>query len=65
MGNISAAIGYETSIHFDMIGEYDEYDWLVIIGEIQYKLPKSQVRVYHKSLKLYAPNWLLEKEGMI
>lgn len=54
----------DVSIVFDEIEERGEA-YLVTIDGKEYYLPQSQCRVYPKRNKLYAPEWLLNKEGLI
>ncbi len=63
--NVGHVDCHETSLEFDAIEDYSEKAWLVVIDETDYFLPKSQVRVYQKNKKLYAPNWLLAEKGLI
>lgn len=54
----------DVSIKFDEIEERGDAYLVTIAGE-EYFLPQSQCRVYEKNGKLYAPEWLLNKEGLI
>jgi len=54
----------EVSIDFDDIEEVGAAYKITIDGD-EYFLPQSLCRVYSKSNKLYAPEWILIKEELI
>ena len=66
MGSNVPHVGcHESRLDFDAIEDYSDKAWLIVIDKTDYFLPKLQVRVYHNTKKLYAPNWLLEEKGLL
>jgi len=64
--NITPIQAEETSIEYDAIDpDYSDKAVMIVINETEYYLPKSQIRLYLKSSKLYAPNWLLMEKDLI
>lgn len=57
----------DIAIDFDEIDEGTEEDkaYLVTIDDEEYFFPKSLCRVYHKSKKIYAPEWICIKQGLV
>ena len=55
----------EYSIDFDEVVNETDGAYLFKVGDVSCWLPKSEIRVYHKSKKFFAPEWLLLDKGLI
>lgn len=54
----------DIAIDFDEIDEVGEA-YLVTIDDEEHFLPQSLCRVYYKTKKIYVPEWLLIKKGLV
>jgi len=55
----------ETSLVFDEIEKETDAAYYFVFEDEKVWLPKSQVRVYEKNKKVFLPEWLAEKEGLV
>jgi len=55
----------EYSVHFDRVVTTSDDAILFEIGDVTCWMPISEIRVYYKPQKFYAPEWLLLKKGLI
>jgi len=55
----------EISIKFDSLGKPTEKAFLIIIDGREIWLPKSETRMYEKNKKVYIPDWIALKNGLI
>lgn len=52
-------------IFYDKIMAESEKAYKFKIADDEVWMPKSSIRVYTKSKKIYAPLWLLEAKGLV
>ena len=55
----------DTRIEFDKLEKETDDAYLIVIDDEQIWLPKSQVRMYPNTEKVYVPDWLALKKGLI
>lgn len=55
----------DVGIDFDEILRETEAAFEIAIDGEKYWLPKSQVRMYEKTKKVFVPEWLANKKGLI
>ena len=52
-------------VKFDKLEKETDEAYLIIICDEKIWLPKSEVRMYPKGRKVYVPQWLALKKGLI
>lgn len=55
----------DVSVNFDKLEKDTESAFLITIDGEQIWIPKSQARMYDKVNKVYIPEWLALKKGLI
>lgn len=55
----------DVRIDFDEILEETEAAFKIVIDSEKIWLPKSQIKIYEKGKKIYLPEWLALKKGLI
>ncbi len=54
-----------TPIEFDELEKETDEAYCVVIDGESHWFPKSQVTIYERNKKIYAPEWLALKKGLI
>lgn len=54
----------EITLDYDEIERETDGAYLFKIGDEKTWLPKSQIRVYEKSRRIYLPQWLAYEKGL-
>ena len=55
----------DISVEFDELRSETENAFCIVIDKVVHWMPKSICRIYEKNNKIYAPEWLLNKKGLI
>lgn len=62
---MGAGMSEDISIQYDELLKETEMAIQILIDGEKYWLPVSQIRHYEKNKKIYLPEWLAQKKGLI